>query len=410
MTDFRTVVVGMTAVFVGSSALMGCSAATDDPATSQDTGGSALKTARIYVVAPMSGEGAGLGLGVRNSVQLAVKQALQRQDVPGWNLEVVPLDDASERAGAKTAAEKAAADEQTVAVIGSIYSGLTSEMQPILGKAGIAHVAPSATSPNLTKGEKFATAPKRPYDNFFRVIAPDDAHGPTVAKYMRANGIQRVAVVHDNDDYGKGLAEAFTKAFTAAKGKIVATGTVHTTGEPSFPGLVNTLVKAKPQAVFFGGQDPQGGPLSGQFKEAGMHVPLAGGDALTTDLYIPKAGPLSSGDISTSAGAPVETVAAGKKYLADYSAADFTETATGYGPLAYDATNAVLQALSQTLPSATTPKDARQSTAQALAKVSFEGTSGKVAFDEFGDITPRVVTVNVLKSGAWKPAKTYTLD
>jgi len=395
------------ALLLGTSLVAACSA---DPTTSTTTDQAAGggRTAKIYVISPQSGPDAALGLGMRNSAQLAVEQAKARGDIPGWNLEVVPLDDAGDPAKAAEAAKKAASDEATVAVVGSIFSGLTKAMQQPLADAGILLVSPSATNPTLTRGEDYAKKPKRQYDSFFRVIAPDDAHAPALAQYLHAQNIGRVAVVHDGDSYGSGLAAAFTESFQKEGGKVVLTAQVDPKAPPVYTKVVQQLVAAKPQAVLFGGVETQGGALAGQIREAGLTVPVVGGDALATELYIPKSGPVSGGDLSTASGAPVDTVEAGKAYLAAYRDHRFRESATSYGPLGYDAATAAVAALKTALPSASSPEAARKAAVAAMPSVKIDGTSGPVAFDEFGDVTPRSVTVNVLRAGAWAPAKTYS--
>lgn len=410
MTVGRRFARGAGMLLVGTMVLTACSGS---PSTETGPGtgqGAAGKSARIYVITPQTGADAALGLGVRNSVQLAVDQAMARGDLPGWNLEVVAIDDTSDEAKAAEAAKKAAADEQTVAVIGSIYSGLTKSIQPVLASHGILHVSPTATNPTLTKGEAFDRAAKRPYGSFFRMIAPDDAHAPAVAKFLTEKGVQRVSTVNDGGAYGVGFTAAFAKAFAAEKGKVVSGRKLDPEAPAVYPTLVKGLLADKPQAVVFGGNDPQGGPLAGQLREAGMRGPMVGGDALNTEQYVPKAGPIAAGDISTMAGKPLTDVEAGKRYLADYRAGGFAESATSYGPLAYDAANAVLASLKSALPDASDAASARKAAVAGMPSVTFDGTSGKVAFDQYGDITPRVVTVNVLSKGTWNPAKTYTFD
>lgn len=403
----RRAVLACAGLSVVAAALAGCSS-TERSETTVTTTGTA-RAARVYVVAPQSGGDAALGVGMANSVKLAFRQAAERNALAGWNVEVVVLDDKSDKALAKEAAQKAASDPQTVAVVGSIFSGLTTAMQQPLAAAGIPQVSPSATNPTLSKGDDYVSHPRRPFGTFFRVSPPDDAHAPALARQLREKGVARVAVVHDGDSYGKGLAEAFTRAFTEAGGRVLSTDTVDPAAPPSYPGLVKKIAALKPQAVMFGGNDPQGGPLSRQLQEAGLTVPLAGGDALATEMFVVKAGPTAARDISTAAGRPLTDVENGRAYLKAYHDGGFAEPATSYGPLGHDAANAVIQALGPTLPGAASAEDARAATAKALQGVAFDGTSGKVAFDEYGDITPRVVTVQTLSGGAWVPTKTYDL-
>lgn len=397
-TRYLTLIGG---VAVATVTLASCSSA---PPTGGSTGGAADKVAKIVIVSPLSGGNAAVGLSARNGAVLAITKANEAHAVPGWTLQVESVDDKNDKPTAAALARKAAADDQVAGVVGSVYSGLTKAMLPELAKDPVPTISPTATNPTLTKGDDFATAAARQFPFFYRVIAPDDAHAPAVANYLKAQGITSVATASDGDSYGTGLVAAFKRAFT---GRIVDVGTVSTT-DPDYSPTVARVLRSKPQAVFFGGADPEGGRLSLQVKRAGLIVPLAGGDGLGADGFIPMAGPIAAGDVSTKAGEPLDKVEAGRQFLADYAAAGFDEPPSSFSALAYDAATAMINGLKKSLPGATSPKGSRAATVKAIAGVKFDGTGGPVAFDEYGDVTPRVVTVQVLQGGKWTPAKTYS--
>ena len=92
---------------------------------------------------------------------------------------------------------------------------------------------------------------------------------------------------------------------------------------------MSKVAPSKPQAVYYGGEYPQAGPLSQQMKSAGLNVPLMGGDGIYDPKYIQLAGATSNGDLATSVGAPTESTEAGKKFLADYKAAGVRRAVRG---------------------------------------------------------------------------------
>ena len=118
------------------------------------------------------------------------------------------------------------------------------------------------------------------------------------------------------------------------------------------------------------------------------------------------AGKTSDGDLATSVGAPTESLPTAKQFVADYGAAGFSEPYAAYGAYSYDAANAIINALKTSLASASDAKSARQATIDAMSKVSFDGATGKVAFDEFGDTTTKVLTVYKVEGGKWVAEKT----
>jgi len=141
-------------------------------------------------------------------------------------------------------------------------------------------------------------------------------------------------------------------------------------------------------------------------KAAGLNVPLMGGDGIYDPKYIQLAGATSNGDLATSVGAPTEATDAGKKFLSQYQAAGYAEPSAAYGGYSFDAANAIIAALKTSLASASDVKSAREATTAAVGKVSFDGVTGKVAFDQYGDSTSKVLTVYKVDAGKWAAAKT----
>ncbi|HEY5845345.1 MAG TPA: branched-chain amino acid ABC transporter substrate-binding protein, partial [Microlunatus sp.] len=218
-------------------------------------------------------------------------------------------------------------------------------------------------------------------------------------------GMKDVATIHDKKAYGQGLVAAFTTAFKSGGGNIVAAETINP-DDKDFSAVINKVKSANPKAVYYGGEYPQAGPLSQQMKAAGLNVPLMGGDGIKDPAFIELAGKSSDGDLSTSVGAPPESLPSAEKFIAAYDAAGFKEPFAAYGPYAYDAANAIIAGLKVSLADAADAKSAREATITAIGGVSFEGATGPVAFDEFGDSTTKVLTVYKVTGGAWVADKT----
>jgi branched-chain amino acid transport system substrate-binding protein len=229
--------------------------------------------------------------------------------------------------------------------------------------------------------------------------------GPFAAKYLLGEKITKVATIHDKKAYGQGLVSAFTSAFKEGGGEIVDAETINP-DDKDFSSVISKVKGASPQAVYYGGEFPQAAPLSQQMKSAGLDVPLMGGDGIKSDKYYGLAGKSSQGDLSTSVGAPPETLASAKQFLSDYNAAGYKDPYEAYGAYSYDAANAIINALKVSLANASDAKSARQATIDALGSVSFDGATGKVSFDQFGDATAKVLTVYKLEDGKWAAAKT----
>jgi branched-chain amino acid transport system substrate-binding protein len=394
------------AVVAASLAFTGCGSRTEASSGGSAGGGSSSKVAKIGVIAPLSGDLSALGLGIRNSVDLAIRQANESNAIPGWKLELAAEDDEAKPDTGKNAATKLASDDAVVGVVGTLNSSVAQSVIPVLDSAKIVQVSPANTNPALTKGADYINSPKRPNPNYFRTCTTDAVQGPFAAQYLLGEGIKKVATIHDKKSYGQGLVSEFTKAFTAGGGEVVAAETINP-DDKNFSAVISKVQGSSPEAVYYGGEYPQAGPLSKQMKSAGLKVPLMGGDGIYSGEFIKLGG--TDGDLATSVGAPVETLDSAKPFVDGYKAAGFSEGYEAYGAYSYDAATAIINALKTSLQSASDAKSARQATIDAMAKVNFQGATGTVGFDEFGDSVSRVLTVYAVTNGAYAPKKTGEL-
>nr|WP_269779611.1 branched-chain amino acid ABC transporter substrate-binding protein [Propioniciclava soli] len=371
----------------------------ESTAGSGSTGAASGNVAKIGFIAPLSGGLSAMGTGMRNSVDLAIKQANESGAIPGWTLELVAEDDQGQPDPGRNAATKLAGDSDIVGVVGPLNSSVGQAIQPVLDAATIALVSPANTNPTLTKGADLAN-PQRAYASYFRTCTTDAVQGPFAAQYLLDNGFTQVATVHDKKAYGQGLVEAFTTAFTEGGGTVVAAETINP-DDKDYSAVITKVAASSPAALYYGGEYPNAGPLSQQMKASGLNVPLMGGDGLYDAAYIELAGSTSDGDLATSVGAPTDSLPSAQAFVDAYDAGGYAEGYSAYGMYAYDAANAIIEALKVSLADADAAEGAREATVEALNDVDFEGASGRVAFDEFGDSVSRVLTVYKVTGGEW---------
>lgn len=403
----RSVVRVGASLIVASLALTACGSRSND-----DGGGSgtATKTAKIGVIAPLSGDLSALGLGIQHSVELAVKQANDTNAIPGWKLEVDAKDDEAKTESGKNAATALAADKDVIGVVGTLNTSVAQQVQPVLAPKKIVQVSPANTGPGLTQGAAWQKDPKRPYPTYFRTCTTDAVQGPFAARYLFETAkITKIATVHDKKAYGQGLVGTFTEEFKKLGGQVVAAETI-SPDDSNYQAVISSIKPSNPQALYYGGEYPNAGPLSQQMKAAGLNVPLMGGDGIFDPKYITLAGKTATGDLATSVGAPVDTLDSAKKFIADYEAQKYPDPYAAYGGYSYDAANAIINALKTSLKDAKDVESARQATVDALGKVSFDGVTGKVAFDQYGDTTSKVLTVYKVDAGKWATVETKDFE
>ncbi|MFF5446502.1 bifunctional serine/threonine-protein kinase/ABC transporter substrate-binding protein [Streptomyces sp. NPDC012888] len=380
----------------------------DRPGADASGGGSAASavTVVIGVEAPLSGDLASMGTGIRNSADLAVRTANRTRHVPGVKFEIKALDDGADPAKGGPNAAVFAADSRVLAVVGPLNSGVARTMAEPLARADLVNVSPANTDPALTLGPDWAAGSKsRPHRTYFRTVAHDVDQGPSAARHLHGEARRtKVHVVDDRSSYGTGLTSGFRAEFTRLGGTVVGTDQVDP-AQDDFSGLAAKVRASGADAVYFGGYHTTAGPLSRQLKQAGVNVPLMGGDGIFDQQYLTP-DPKPEGDLATQIGVPAQDTPRGAAFLAQYREAGYPEEAGWYGPYAYDAAWAVIEAVGTVAKAhgGTLPADARAKMPKAVAGVAFDGVTGRVAFDAYGDTVNRRLTVYAVRAGAWTPA------
>ena len=353
----------------------------------------------VGLVAPLSGELASVGLGMKNSADLAVNQANARCAVPGYHLAVQSQDDRADPATGAAAAATLARDPSLIGVLGPFSSSVAQTMQPVLADADVVQISPGSTATSLTRGANAVTAPLRQYQTFFRTVATDAVQGPAAATYLaRVEGKRRVAVVSDGKTYGEGIADEFAKQLVTEGGEVVARITA-IPGSPRGP-VVSAVAAASPDAVFYGGEYPEGGPLSAALAAGGVRVPMMGGDGLVNPAYVTEGG--REGDLGTSVGPPPETLPAARGFVDAYRRAGYPEAIGSYGAFTFDAANVLIESAVRTLGEepAWSPS-LRPEMVRSVQGYHGDGITGPMSFDRFGDVSTDTVTVYRVQDGQW---------
>jgi branched-chain amino acid transport system substrate-binding protein len=380
---------------------------TETPGAGSQSCGEPKDTLVIGVIAPTSGGLSALGLGIRNSAQLAVDQANEKCAVKGYKLQLQAEDDTATAQVGAQAATRLSSNTKVVGVVGTLNSSVAQSVQPILKGKSIVQISPANTNPSLTRGADYASAPKRAYETYFRVCATDDLQGPFAAKYLVGKaGKKNIAIITDGKTYGEGLASEFKKQAEKDGAKIAASAKV---GErdTDFGGVIDSIKASTPDAVYYGGEYPQAGPLSKQMKDKGLNVPVMGGDGIYDQKFIDLGG--KEGDLATSVGAPTDTLDSAKAFVSAYKAKAYKDDFSAYGAFSYDATNAIISSLATTLgDSGTWGEDKRADLIKNVGKYSAQGATGEIKFDEYGDSTNKLLTVYKVTAGKWVADETGT--
>ncbi len=274
--------------------------------------------------------------GMAAGAELAIKEVSDSGKFMGGSTVTAVRGDTTcvDAAAAQSAAERLVTSDKVAAIVGGDCSGVTGAvLQNVARPNGVGMISPSATSPALSTAED---------DGLFFRTAPSDARqGEIMADILTDRGVKSVAVTYTNNDYGKGMADAFAAAFTA-KGGAVTLASPHEDGKADYSAEVAALASAGGEVLVVAGYVDQGGKgmiqasvdsgaFSTFFLPDGMY-----GEALIQSIGAPLNGSYGSVPGTDSPGAA--------KYLEVSKAAGF-DGASAYSGESYDAAALMLLAM-----------------------------------------------------------------
>lgn len=386
MKQMTRVLVALLAGAALIGALAGCSAQEPADTTTGGQPAQAPMTVKLGFAAPLTGDNALYGEGMKRAVELAIKEANASSEAKakGITFDIHAEDDAGDPKQAVNVANVLVGDKDVVALVGHFNSGCSIPASPVYNEASLAMVTVSSNPQLTAQGYKIVN----------RVVAKDDAQGGYAGTLATGMGLDTVALIDDATPYGQGLATEFKKAFESAGGKVVSEDRIQPK-EVNFSALVTKIKKSAPKAVYYAGAHTEGALLSKQLKEAGVKIPVIGGDMLYTPEYIKIAGAdNAAGDIATALGLPLDQQPKGSEFMTSYEAL-YGTAPEAYDSYAYDAALTIINAVLEV-------GNDRAAVADAIRAGSIDGVTGVVAFDANGDNKQQVISAYKVTGTEWK--------
>ncbi len=347
---------------------------------------------KIGHVAPISGSQAHYGKDNENGVRMAIEELNTQNVVIGGKkikFEIQAEDDAADPKQGTAAAQKLC-DSKVAGVVGHLNSGTTIPASKVYNDCGIPHVTGAATNPNLTKPG---------YKTTYRIIANDNALGAGLAFYaIDGLKLKTVAIIDDRTAYGQGVAEVFKKT-AVAKGMKVVDEQFTTDKATDFMAILTAIKSKNPDAIFFGGMDPQAGPMLRQMEQLGLSkAKYFGGDGICTSEIAKLAAGAKTLDnvVCAEGGASIQKMPGGTAWKAKYDA-KYPNQFQVYSPYTYDATFVLVDAMKRansTDPKVYTPE---------LAKTNYKGITSQISFEPSGELKNPAITLYVYKDGKKTP-------
>ena len=347
-----------------------------------------VQVVKIGHVAPMSGAQSHYGKDNTNGAMMAIEDLNTQNIVIGGKkikFELQAEDDAADPKQGTAVAQKLC-DSKVAGVVGHLNSGTTIPASKIYHDCGIPMVTGAATNPNLTKPG---------YKTTYRIIANDLSLGAGLAFYAADTlKVKTVAMIDDRTAYGQGVAEVFKKV-AQTKGIKVVDDQFTTDKATDFMSILTAIKAKKPDAVFFGGMDPQAGPMLRQMEQLGMsNVKYFGGDGICTAelAKLADGAKILDNVVCADGGASLAKMPGGEAWKKRYDA-KYPGQFQVYSPYTYDATFVLVDAMKRA--NSTDPK---VYTAK-LAESNFKGVTNTIGFEPSGEMKNPAITLSVYKAG-----------
>jgi len=340
------------------------------------------ETIKIAVCGPFTGGGADFGRMIAKGVDLKVKEINAAGGINGQKVEWEQLDDASDPNQASTIAQKAADNNKYCSVIGHFNSTCSLAAKPIYRRAGIVSLSPGSTNVDVCQGS----------DWFFRNLYRDDFQGQYVASYIaKILKLKKVAVIYDNDDYGKGLKNHFKNEAKNLGLELVAEEAYNRDGNLDFNGIVTKIKSKKPDIVFVSGLYSEAAKIAKLLGRKKVKAGVIGGDGVFSPKFIELAKDAAEGTFIIT---PYVNDVSSSSKIAEFSkkfkAANKGEEPDAWAALSYDAMGTLAQVIAKV---GTDRKAIRQGLAAIRSEnEAYDGVTGLTYFDKNGDcVKPAIV-------------------
>jgi branched-chain amino acid transport system substrate-binding protein len=371
--------VGRVAVAAAAVALVaaGCGSSNTTSSSSSASSDGDKCNVSIGFFGALTGDNANLGKNIFQGVELAVEQYNAKHANCKAGLE--QFDSQGSPDQAPGLATQAINNKKVIGIVGPAFSGESKAADPLFNEAGLPLISPSATNPALAQNG---------WKVFHRILGNDATQGPAAGRYIKdVLKAQKVFVVDDASEYGKGLADAVKGELGSS---VAGTDTVQAK-QTDFSATVTKVKSSGATAIFYGGYYAEAGPFRKQLSDAGsQNITMVAGDGVKDEGFVTGAGQTAAeGTILTCPCNPPDKV--GGTFFADYKAKYNVEPGT-YSAEAFDSANVFLSGI-----------DAGKATrASLLAWVNAydkAGVTKQIKFDDKGEPTNVVVWAYKVQGG-----------
>lgn len=258
-----------------SAIFTGCS-----PSANEDT-----DTIKIGVASPYTGDYAQFGDYTKDGVELAVEEINKAGGALGKPIEIVYGDDKGDSKEAVSVAQKFASDKNIVGIIGHFFSGATLAAGPIYQQNEIPTIAVASTNPDVADIG----------DYVYRINVGDNYQGSQLAQLLKEEGYNKVSVIYDNSDYGKGVSDVFTNSFKEVGGEVLLNESYLGGQDKDFSLILTKVKNSETEVIVLVSYYTEASLIIQQARNIGIDVPFYASDSLYTDDFLTLAGDAANG-------------------------------------------------------------------------------------------------------------------
>jgi len=357
-------------VLVSGLLVAGCSKAEKEPI-------------KIGVIGPFTGPNAKPGGRMKEGIELAVEEINAKGGINGRKIVAIFEDDASQPAQSVAAAEKLTTRDEVLLVIGAYNSACVLAHMQVTQREKTPQINPIAVATAITEsGNKY----------MFRNCATNPMQVSQLADYVLKNfNFQKFAMLFENTDYGRGIAEVFGASVRQA-GKQVVAEEAYNIGDTDFYSQLTKIKNLGPDALLIGGNLTEGSQIARQARELGLNVQLLGLGGLSSPEFDQLCDGANEGLICTSyfeVGTDDPLV---KKFVEAYEK-KFGKPPEMFAAAAYEAVYIAEEAI-KNAGEHKNLAEWRQAVRDALANIKdLPGVQGPTTFDEKGQADKKVYIV-----------------
>ena len=333
---------------------------------------------KIGVVLPLTGPVSIAGNQIREGIELALEKYKTK------NIKVIFEDSQCQPSKAVNSLQKLISIDKVSLILGDVCSSATLAMIPIVKENNLVMITPLSTNPDVTL----------PGNNAYRIVPSDTQEVGYMAEYAYNNlDIRKLAIIYENSDFGKRGEQIFREKY---KGTIVASET-YSPDTTDYKTVLTKIKQTNPEAIYMLALPQAIGLILKQAKELGINATFLGKNSVEQPTVLKIAGDAANGVIYT-----FFSEGPGQKEIEfkDYFKKKYSKEPGTFEAIGYDLAKTAYLAVFNT-------KGDKEKIKQNMRKISFEGVTGRIEFDENGNIKEKALFIKTIKNSKFVPLENF---